>query len=55
MTKSRFLNIICTMIEWGMLDASRIADEDYVAERVKLYVEARDLTLDTMRSAGMSL
>ena len=55
MTKSKFLDIICTMIEWGMLDASRITDEDYVVERVKTYLKARALTIETMNIAGMPL
>ena len=55
MTKSKFLNIICTMIQWGMLDASRITDEDYVIERVKTYLKARALTIETMSMAGMPL
>ena len=55
MTKSRVLNLICTRIEWGMLDASRISDEDYVIERVKTYLESRKLTIETMNMAGMPL
>ena len=55
MTKHKFLDIICTMIEWGMLDASRISDEDYAVERVKTYLEARALTIETMNMAGMPL
>ena len=55
MTKSKFLDIICTMIEWGMLDASRISDEDYVVERVKMYLEAKSLAIETMNATGMPL
>ena len=55
MTKSKFIDIICTMIEWGMLDASRITDEDYIVERVKMYLEAKALTIETMNTAGMPL
>ena len=55
MTKNKFLDIICTMIEWGILDASRITDEDYVVERVKTYLEARALTIEIMNMAGMPL
>jgi hypothetical protein len=43
------------MIECGMLDASRITDEDYVVERVKTYLEARALTIETMNMVGMLL
>ena len=55
MTKSKFLDIICTMIELGMLDASRINDEDYVCEHVKMYLEAKTLAIETMKTAGMPL
>ena len=55
MTKNKCLDIRCTKIEWGMLEASRITDEDYVIERVKTYLEARALTIETMNMAGMPL
>lgn len=41
LSHKKLLDIIKTMIEWNLLDPSRIADTDYVAERVILYLKAR--------------
>lgn len=38
---SKFLDIISTMIDYGMLDKNRINDADYVVERVQLYLRAK--------------
>lgn len=40
-TTEKLIDIIKTMIEYGMLDRSRINDVDYVTERVKIYLEAK--------------
>ena len=37
----KYLDIISTMIDEGMLDRSRINDVDYVVERVESYLDAR--------------
>ena len=37
----RYVDIIVTMIQYGMLDRNRITDVDYVVERVKIYLEAK--------------
>jgi len=37
----KLIDIIKTMIEYGMLDKNRINDVDYVTERVKIYLEAK--------------
>lgn len=55
MTTAKFLDIVKTMIEYGMLDANRIFDQNYVIERVKMYLEARSLAIETMKMSGMPL
>ena len=40
-TTEKLIDIIKTMIEYGMLDRSRLNDADYVVERVKIYLEAK--------------
>ena len=37
----KIIDIIKTMIQYGMLDKNRINDVDYVTERVKIYLEAK--------------
>ena len=37
----KYIDIIKTMIEYGMVDRSRLNDADYVVERVKIYLEAK--------------
>jgi hypothetical protein len=37
----KLIDIIKTMIQYGMLDRNRITDVDYVVERVKIYLEAK--------------
>ena len=39
--EQKLKDIIETMIEWNMLDPSRLLDTDYVAERVNMYLESR--------------
>jgi hypothetical protein len=36
------LDIIEAMIEWNLIDHSRLYDTDYVAERVATYIKARN-------------
>lgn len=40
--EQRFIDIIKTMIEFGMLDVHRLNDTEYVIERVELYLEAKN-------------
>lgn len=40
--EQRFIDIVKTMIEFGMLDARRLNDTQYVVERVELYLEAKN-------------
>ena len=40
--EQKFIDIVKTMIEFGMLDASRLNDTQYVVERVELYLEAKN-------------
>lgn len=42
MTEKRFIEIINIMISEGMIDRSRILDKEYVVNRVKLYIEAKN-------------
>ena len=41
-SEQRIINIIKTMIEFGMLDAHRLNDTEYIIERVELYIEAKN-------------
>ena len=38
----KFLDIISTMIDYGMLDKNKINDVDYVIERVQIYLKAKN-------------
>lgn len=49
--EQRFIDIVKTMIEFNLLDASRLRDHEYVIERVNLYLEAKNF-VDT-NFAGM--
>ena len=49
MTKSKYIDIILTMIEYRMLDRNRITDVDYVAERVKIYLEAKSFVNENFK------
>ena len=40
--EQRFINIVKTMIEFGMLDVHCLNDTQYVIERVELYLEAKN-------------
>lgn len=42
MSENKIRDIIETMVELNMLDPRRLFDTDYVTERVKLYIEARN-------------
>lgn len=36
-----FLDIVMTLIEYGMIDKNRLSDYEYVKERVITYLEAK--------------
>ena len=36
-----FLDIVMTMIEYGMIDKNKLSDYEYVKERVITYLEAK--------------
>lgn len=38
----KFLDIISTMIDYGMLDKNKINDVDYVIEKVQIYLKAKN-------------
>lgn len=37
------------MIEWNMIDQYRLYDTDYVVERVKTYIEARNFVVKNFK------
>ena len=43
-----FLDIVMTMLEYGMIDKNRLSDYEYVKERVECYLEAKNF-VDTKR------
>ena len=45
----KYVDIIVTMIQYGMLDRSRINDVDYVTERVKIYLEAKSFVNENFK------
>lgn len=47
--KEKIIDIIKTMIEYGMLDKNRINDVDYVVERVKIYLEAKSFVNENFK------
>lgn len=49
MTKEKIIDIIKTMIEWGLIDPKSIFDANYVAERVSLYIESANIVRNIMK------
>jgi len=49
MTTEKLIDIIKTMIEYRMLDRNRITDVDYVVERVKIYLEAKNFVNENFK------
>lgn len=47
--EQKIKDIIETMIEWNMLDPTRLYDSDYVAERVSSYINARSFVLENFK------
>lgn len=45
----KYVDIIVTMIQYGMLDRNRITDVDYVVERVKIYLEAKQFVNENFK------
>lgn len=45
----KILDIISTMIDYGMLDKNRINDVDYVVERVQLYLKAKNFVNENFK------
>lgn len=45
----KYIDIIKIMIEYGMLDRSRLNDADYVVERVKIYLEAKSFVNENFK------
>lgn len=45
----KYIDIIKTMIEYGMLHRSRLNDADYVVERVKIYLEAKSFVNENFK------
>ena len=42
MTDKRLIEIISTMLEYKMLDPNRLYDSNYVIERIKIFLEAKE-------------
>lgn len=47
--EDKLIDIIQTMIEYGMLDKNRIYDTEYVLERVSIYLDAKKFVLDNFK------
>ena len=47
--EQKIKDIIETMIEWNMLDPTRLYDIDYVAERVALYIKSRNFVIENFK------
>lgn len=47
--EQKIKNIIETMIEWNMLDPTRLYDSNYVVERVALYIESRNFVIENFK------
>lgn len=45
----KYIDIIKPMIEYEMLDRSRLNDADYVVERVKIYLEAKSFVNENFK------
>ena len=45
----KYIDIIKTMIEYVMIDRSRLNDADYVVERVKIYLEAKSFVNENFK------
>ena len=45
----KYVDIIVTMIQYSMLDRNRITDVDYVTERVKIYLEAKEFVNENFK------
>lgn len=48
MSNSKFIDIVQTMIEWGLIDRKRIMEADYVAKMVCLYIESANMARETL-------
>lgn len=50
MTEAKFKDIVNTMIELNLIDPYRaILDQDYLLDRVNLYIEAANIAREIMR------
>lgn len=48
--EEKIIDIIDTMIDYGMLAKDKLDDVNYVTEQVKLYLEARKFVFDNFKS-----
>lgn len=48
--EQKIKDIIETMIEWNMIDPTRLYDFDYVAEKVALYIKCRNFVIENFKS-----
>lgn len=49
MTEEKVIDIIGTMIEWKLIDPSRLDDHEYIVDRVLTYVRAANIVRDIMK------
>jgi len=47
--EEKILDIINTMVEFNLIDSSRLYDSDYIAERVLMYLNARNFVLENFK------
>jgi len=55
MTEEKMLDIIVTMVEYGMLDISRaMRDTTYLVESINMYIEAANVAREMMHMSPLS-
>ena len=47
--EQKIKDIIETMIDWNMLDPTKLYNSDYVTERVALYIKSRNFVIENFK------
>jgi len=47
--EEKILDIIDTMVDFNLIDSSRLNDVDYVTEMVSMYLKARNFVLENFK------
>ena len=47
--EQKIKDIIETMIDWNMLDPTKLYNSDYVTERVALYIKSRNFVMENFK------